>query len=195
MLFLTCLQTLEGHSNNVSAVAFHPELPIILTGSEDGTIKIWHSTTYRLECSLSYGLERVWAIGVTRGTNAVAAGYDEGVVLLRMGNEEPVASMDSTGRIIYARHNDVQTAVIKALGTEYVIVDGERLPLPVKVNSHCVHAFDFQPLSLFPTAMAFCGVVSGSARIYGAFVHQNCDSMWVQHMTDIVSFLPCPHVP
>jgi coatomer subunit beta' len=28
-------------------VAFHPELPIILTGSEDGSVKMWHATTYR----------------------------------------------------------------------------------------------------------------------------------------------------
>ena len=27
-----CVQTLEGHSHNVSAVCFHPELPVILTG-------------------------------------------------------------------------------------------------------------------------------------------------------------------
>jgi len=32
----TCVQTLEGHAQNISCVAFHPELPIILTGSEDG---------------------------------------------------------------------------------------------------------------------------------------------------------------
>ena len=31
-----CVQTLEGHAQNVTAVAFHPELPIIMTGSEDG---------------------------------------------------------------------------------------------------------------------------------------------------------------
>lgn len=31
-----CVQTLEGHAQNVTSVAFHPELPIILTGSEDG---------------------------------------------------------------------------------------------------------------------------------------------------------------
>ena len=43
----TCVQTLEGHTHNVSAVCFHPELPIIITGSEDGTVRIWHSTTYR----------------------------------------------------------------------------------------------------------------------------------------------------
>jgi coatomer subunit beta' len=44
----SCVQTLEGHTHNVSAVCFHPELPIIVTGSEDGTVRIWHSTTYRL---------------------------------------------------------------------------------------------------------------------------------------------------
>ena len=43
----SCVQTLEGHTHNVSAVCFHPELPIIITGSEDGTVRIWHSTTYR----------------------------------------------------------------------------------------------------------------------------------------------------
>lgn len=32
----TCVQTLEGHAQNVSCVSFHPELPIIITGSEDG---------------------------------------------------------------------------------------------------------------------------------------------------------------
>lgn len=32
----TCVQTLEGHAQNIAAVSFHPELPIILTGSEDG---------------------------------------------------------------------------------------------------------------------------------------------------------------
>ena len=38
-----CMQTLEGHGHNVSAVCFHPELPVIITGSEDGSVKIWHS--------------------------------------------------------------------------------------------------------------------------------------------------------
>ena len=40
-------QTLEGHAQNIASVSFHPELPIILTGSEDGTVKIWHANTYR----------------------------------------------------------------------------------------------------------------------------------------------------
>ena len=32
----SCVQSLEGHAQNVTVVAFHPELPIILSGSEDG---------------------------------------------------------------------------------------------------------------------------------------------------------------
>ena len=34
----TCVQTLEGHAQNISSVSFHPELPIIMTGSEDGRL-------------------------------------------------------------------------------------------------------------------------------------------------------------
>ena len=129
-----CVQTLEGHTGNVSAVCFHPELPLIITASEDGSVKVWHSTTYRLEHTINYGMERVWAIGYVRGSNAVALGYDNGLVMLKLGNEEPVASMDASGKVIYARHNDVLTATVKALGADYDIVDGERLPLPVKVR-------------------------------------------------------------
>ena len=38
--------------------------------SEDGTVRIWHSTTYRLESTLNYGLERVWALGYIKGSNS-----------------------------------------------------------------------------------------------------------------------------
>lgn len=46
----------------------------MLTGSEDGTVRIWHSGTYRLEQSLNYGLERVWTISALKGSNNVAIG-------------------------------------------------------------------------------------------------------------------------
>merc|ERR1719266_2552797 len=123
----TCVQTLEGHAQNISSVSFHPELPIILTGSEDGTVKIWHANTYRLENTLNYGLERVWDIGCLRGSNNVALGYDEGAILIKLGREEPAMSMDSGGKIIWAKHSELQQASLKALEKEE-IQDGERLP-------------------------------------------------------------------
>ena len=36
----TCIATLDAHTANISAVMFHAALPIILSGSEDGSIKI-----------------------------------------------------------------------------------------------------------------------------------------------------------
>jgi coatomer subunit beta' len=35
----TCVQTLEGHTHNVSVACFHPTLPLIISGSEDGTVR------------------------------------------------------------------------------------------------------------------------------------------------------------
>ena len=132
----TCVQTLEGHAQNISSVSFHPELPIILTGSEDGTVKIWHANTYRLENTLNYGLERVWSLGVLRGSNNVALGYDEGAILIKLGREEPAMSMDSGGKIIWAKHSEMQQASLKALEKDE-IQDGERLPLAVKDMGSC----------------------------------------------------------
>ncbi|KAI3957373.1 hypothetical protein MKW98_003094 [Papaver atlanticum] len=85
----SCVQTLEGHTHNVSAVSFHPELPIIITGSEDGTVRI--------------------------------------------GKDVPVASMDSSGKITWAKHNEIQTVNIKSVGADVEVTDGERLPLAVHV--------------------------------------------------------------
>ncbi|XP_067102070.1 coatomer subunit beta'-like isoform X1 [Osmerus mordax] len=132
----TCVQTLEGHAQNVSCVSFHPELPIILTGSEDGTVRVWHSSTYRLENTLNYGMERVWCVCGQRGSNSVALGYDEGSILIKLGREEPAMSMDASGKIMWARHSEVQQANLKALG-EAEIRDGERLPLAVKDMGSC----------------------------------------------------------
>uniref|UniRef100_A0A667WYX8 Coatomer subunit beta' n=1 Tax=Myripristis murdjan TaxID=586833 RepID=A0A667WYX8_9TELE len=132
----TCVQTLEGHAQNVTCVSFHPELPIILTGSEDGTIRVWHSYTYRLENTLNYGMERAWCVCGQRGSNNVALGYDEGSIIIKLGREEPAMSMDSSGKIMWARHSEVQQANLKAMG-EAEIKDGERLLLAVKDMGSC----------------------------------------------------------
>ena len=49
-----------------------------------GTVRVWHSSTYRLETALNYGLERVWALSHLRGSNDVAIGYDEGSVIVKV---------------------------------------------------------------------------------------------------------------
>ncbi|XP_071840387.1 coatomer subunit beta'-like [Apostichopus japonicus] len=132
----TCVQTLEGHAQNISCVGYHPELPIIMTGSEDGTVRIWHANTYRLETTLNYGLERVWGIASQKGSNNVAFGYDEGSILIKLGREEPAMSMDSGGKIMWAKHSEIQQANLKSI-TDMEVKDGERLPLGVKDMGSC----------------------------------------------------------
>ncbi|KAG5026055.1 hypothetical protein JHK86_021969 [Glycine max] len=167
----SCVQTLEGHTHNVSAVCFHPELPIIITGSEDGTVRIWHSTTYRLENTLNYSLERVWAIGYLKGSRRVAIGYDEGTIMVKLGREEPVASMDNSGKIIWAKHNEIQTVNIRSVGADVEIADGERLPLAVKELGTC----DLYPQSLRHNPNGRFVVVCGDGEyiIYTALAWRN----------------------
>lgn len=135
----TCVATLEGHQHNISAVRFHPELPIIITGSEDANIKVWRANTYRLETTISYGLERVWCIAVQKGSNIIGIGYDEGCVAIKLGREEPAVSMDASGKILWAKHSEMQQANLKTLDQSVLeeAQDGERLALSVKDMGAC----------------------------------------------------------
>ena len=124
------VHSLEGHTHNVCAVMFHPKLPIIASASEDGTVRIWQATTYRPEATLNYGMERAWALAASPEANKLAIGFDEGCVCIEIGSDDPVASMDSTGKIVWAKNNEIQTTTVKAIAsTGEGLPDGERLPV------------------------------------------------------------------
>ncbi|KAL1116678.1 hypothetical protein AAG570_005150 [Ranatra chinensis] len=184
----TCVQTLEGHAQNITAVCFHTELPIVITGSEDGTVRLWHSATYRLESSLNYGLERVWTICCLKGSNNIALGYDEGSIMVKVGREEPAISMDVNGeKIVWARHSEIQQVNLKSLG-EGEIRDGERLTVAAK---------DMGPCEIYPQTIAHnpngrfvvvCG--DGEYIIYTAMALRNKsfgsaqEFVWAQDSSD-----------
>lgn len=54
----------------------------------------------------------------------------------QVGREEPAMSMDTNGKIIWAKHSEIQQANLKAMG-DAEIKDGERLPLAVKDMGSC----------------------------------------------------------
>ncbi|OMO54136.1 hypothetical protein CCACVL1_28026 [Corchorus capsularis] len=81
----SCVQILEGHTNNVTAICvLQPELPNIITCSEDGTVRIWDRTNYRLENTLEYGLERVWTVAYMKGSNKAVFGCDKGMIMVKI---------------------------------------------------------------------------------------------------------------
>lgn len=167
----SCLQTLEGHADNVVAVAFHSQLPLLLSASEDGSLRIWHSSTYRLENSLSYGMDKAWALDVAAGSNDVVVGYDEGLVVVKLGSERPVSSMDRNGKIVWANNTEIQTATVKGAADAVSASDGEKLSLSPRDLGSC----DVFPQQLKHNAngrfVAVCG--DGEFIIYTAQVLRN----------------------
>lgn len=133
----TCVQTLEGHTDNVVTTVFHPKLPLLLTGSEDGTVRIWHSTTFRLETTLNYGMERVWTIGVHPTSSLTAIGYDDGTVVVKLGNDNPIISMDKSGKILWADNTDILSGNLKGLFSSSNVNDGDALPIVSKDLGKC----------------------------------------------------------
>ena len=58
------------------------------------------------------------------------------MIIFQLGREEPAMSMDSSGKIIWAKHSEIQQANIKAMADQEV-KDGERLSLAVKDMGSC----------------------------------------------------------
>lgn len=110
----SCVTVLEGHSDNISAVLYHPRLPLIASGSEDGTIRIWHAATYKTEATLSYGLDRCWAVGTSAGSNRIAMGFDGGCVVATLGDDVPISSMDRSGKLLTADNNQIVFSTVRA---------------------------------------------------------------------------------
>ena len=99
------------------------------TWPRSSQVRIWQSATYRQETTLNYGMERAWALAATKEvsqgpslvhvsckpvisnvitsspslrspqSNKIAIGYDEGCVVVEFGNDDPVASMDNSGKV------------------------------------------------------------------------------------------------
>ncbi|TVU16858.1 hypothetical protein EJB05_37015, partial [Eragrostis curvula] len=42
----SCLKTLEEHTTFVYTICVHPDLPLFITGSRDGTVCLWNSLTF-----------------------------------------------------------------------------------------------------------------------------------------------------
>ena len=124
-----CLQTLEGHTANVSAVCAHPRLPVLISGGEDGSVRVWHSTTYRCETKLDYHMERIWALSTVPDRHYIAMGCDEGTIVIKMGNDIPVISMDSNGKVVWASNNEMRIGSVKGIVAESGIADGDTLPI------------------------------------------------------------------
>jgi len=65
----------------------------------------------------------------------VALGFDEGTIMIKMGREAPAASMDESGKILYAKQNEIMSTNIRAQLDEHV-ADAERMQVARKEVGH-----------------------------------------------------------
>jgi len=59
----------------------------------------------------------------TQGSNNIALGYDDGSLIIKLGREEPAMSMDNNGKIIWAKHSEIQQANLKAMAGKFYSVN------------------------------------------------------------------------
>lgn len=87
------VDTLRGHMNNVSCVLFHARQDIIVSNSEDRSIRVWDATkrtglqTFRREH------DRFWILGAHPEMNLLAAGHDSGMIVFKLERERPAFSV------------------------------------------------------------------------------------------------------
>lgn len=168
-----CVRVLDGHNLNVSSVLFHPELPLILSGSEDCTMKVWSANTFRLEVSFTMNLDRIWSIShsYAPGSTELAIGCDEGAMVLQLGKCEPTSSMDLNGKVIWAKHHEVLTANLKTIPDLTQYQEGDRLIVASKELGQCEifpQTLEHSPNGRF---VVVCG--DGEYIIYTALAWRN----------------------
>eukprot|EP00968_Pinguiococcus_pyrenoidosus_P013804 scaffold1247_cov251-Pinguiococcus_pyrenoidosus.AAC.40 len=66
------------------------------------------------------------ALASTPDSNKLAIGFDEGAVVIQLGHEKPIASMDvNTGKLVWAKNNEIQTTTLKGVAGD--AADGDAL--------------------------------------------------------------------
>ncbi|KAJ8063403.1 hypothetical protein OCU04_008623 [Sclerotinia nivalis] len=76
------LQTLEGHSDRVSSVAFSPDGTKVASGSYDGMIRLWDTTTGESLQTLKGHSNSVNSVAFSPDGTKVASGSDDGTIQL-----------------------------------------------------------------------------------------------------------------
>lgn len=81
------MDTLRGHQNNVSCVAFHPKLEILVSNSEDRTMKVWDLNRRSCIYTMKKDTDRFWVVAMHPTSNYFACGYDKGMSIFKLEKE------------------------------------------------------------------------------------------------------------
>ena len=93
------VDTCRGHYNNVSCAIFHPRQELILSNSEDKSIRVWDMSKRTCLHTFRREHDRFWVLASHPSLNLFAAGHDGGMVIFKLERERPAHAM--SGNILY----------------------------------------------------------------------------------------------
>jgi coatomer protein complex subunit alpha (xenin) len=83
------VDTFRGHFNNVSCALFHPRLELILSNSEDKSIRVWDIAKRSGVQTFQREHDRFWILTAHPEVNLFAAGHDTGLIVFKLERERP----------------------------------------------------------------------------------------------------------
>ena len=83
------VDTLRGHVNNVSCVIFHARQDIIVSNSEDKSIRVWDMSKRTGVQTFRREHDRFWILAAHPEVNLLAAGHDSGMIVFKLERERP----------------------------------------------------------------------------------------------------------
>uniref|UniRef100_A0A8C7Z830 Coatomer subunit alpha n=1 Tax=Oryzias sinensis TaxID=183150 RepID=A0A8C7Z830_9TELE len=93
------LDTCRGHYNNVSCAVFHPRQELILSNSEDKSIRVWDMSKRTGVQTFRRDHDRFWVLGAHPNLNLFAAGHDSGMIVFKLERERPAYAVH--GNMLY----------------------------------------------------------------------------------------------
>lgn len=93
------VDTLRGHVNNVSCVMFHARQDIIVSNSEDKSIRVWDMSKRTGVQTFRREHDRFWILAAHPEMNLLAAGHDSGMIVFKLERERPAYA--SHGNMLY----------------------------------------------------------------------------------------------
>ncbi|MCA6493463.1 MAG: hypothetical protein IM572_12400, partial [Chitinophagaceae bacterium] len=109
------LQRIDKHEGNVIDIKFLDSLPFFVSVAEDGKMNFYNVRNFEFCFDSINFMNKGWSLSAKE--NLIAAGFDEGAVVLQIGNNMPLASCGK-GRLIWSRNSEVFTANLKAIVTK-----------------------------------------------------------------------------
>lgn len=79
----------RGHYNNVSCVLFHPKAELIISNSEDKSIRVWDMQKRTCLQNFRHDNDRFWVLSAHPLSNIFAAGHDNGMIVFKIERERP----------------------------------------------------------------------------------------------------------